>query len=54
MSQPSFKERTALLRDGALQLRAIAETVLAEVQHMEAAQTRFATKRQARTQKASR
>ena len=53
MSQPNFKERTENLRDAAQQLRSIADVVLAEVQHMEAAQTRFAQRRP-RTQKASR
>jgi len=43
-NQPSFAQRTALLKETALQLRSAAEIVLAEVQHMEAAQQRFAQK----------
>lgn len=54
-NQPGFGERTALLRKAALDLRSIAETVLAEVQHMEAAQARFAARNgNRRTQKAGR
>ena len=48
-NQPSFAQRTALLRETALQLRSAADIVLAEVQHMEAAQARFAQKAQAKT-----
>lgn len=54
MSQPTFPERTALLREAAQHLRAISETVLAEVQRMEAAQQRFSQKRSSRAQKAGR
>ena len=43
-NQPSFAQRTALLKETALQLRSAADIVLAEVQHMEAAQERFAQK----------
>jgi hypothetical protein len=47
-NQPSFAERTARLKETAHQLRSAADIVLAEVQHMEAAQARFAQKGQAR------
>jgi hypothetical protein len=40
-NQPSFAERTAKLKATAYALREAAETVLAEVQHMEAAAKRF-------------
>lgn len=53
MSQPTFPERTALLREAAHQMRAASETVLAEVQRMEAAQQRF-SQRRPRAQKAGR
>jgi hypothetical protein len=53
-TQPSFAERTALLRDTAHQLRNAADIVLAEVQHMEAAQARFAQKVQGRKDKSTR
>jgi hypothetical protein len=43
-NQPSFAERTARLKETALQLRTAADVVLQEVQHMEAAQARFAQK----------
>ena len=48
-NQPSFAERTKLLRETAFQLKNIADVVLAEVQHMEAAQERFAQKAKAKT-----
>lgn len=55
MEKISFKERLALLRETAEQLRHAAEVVLAEAQHMEAAQLRFAARGDARhTHKASR
>ena len=38
----SFTERTALMREMAQDLKAIAADVLAEAQRMEAAQSRFA------------
>jgi len=38
---PTFAERTVALRNVAEQLRAFAETVMLEVQRMEAAQSRF-------------
>jgi hypothetical protein len=47
-TQPSFAERTANLRETAYRLKECAETVLTEVQHMEAAQTRFAARREKR------
>ena len=40
-NQPNFAERTAKLKATAYALREAAETVLAEVQHMEAAAQRF-------------
>lgn len=40
----SFAERTALMRKTAFDLKAAAETVLAEVQRMEAAAERFAAR----------
>jgi hypothetical protein len=45
-NQPSFAQRTAHLKETAHQLRSAADVVLAEVQHMEAAQARFAQKAQ--------
>jgi hypothetical protein len=42
MDNPTFPQRTAALKDAAAQLKACAETVLAEAQRMEAAQKRFA------------
>jgi len=54
MDNISFKERLALLRETAAQLRTAAEVVLAEVQHMEAAQRRFVARDSARTRKADR
>ena len=50
MDNPTFAERTAALKQAALQLKACAETVLAEAQLIEAAAKRFAqlTKRPAR------
>jgi hypothetical protein len=47
-NQPSFAERTKLLRETAFQLKNIADVVLVEVQHMEAAQERFAQKAKAK------
>lgn len=41
MKNPTFAERTAALKETADQLKACAETVLAEAQRMEAAQKRF-------------
>ncbi len=38
---PTFTDRTTALRNVAEQLRAFAETVMLEVQRMEAAQSRF-------------
>jgi hypothetical protein len=43
-NNPTFAERTKLLKETAQQLKSAAETVLAEVQHMEAAQARFVQK----------
>ena len=40
-NQPNFAERTAKLKATAYALRDAAETVLAEVQHLEAAAKRF-------------
>ena len=59
---PSFADRIAelkktasMLRDSAEAVAHCAEVVLAEAQHMEAAQSRFAARRpMARTQRASR
>ena len=48
-NQPSFAQRTAQLKDIAFQLKNAADVVLAEVQHMEAAQERFAQKAKAKT-----
>lgn len=42
MATLTFAERTAALKGVAAQLKACAETVLAEAQRMEAAQNRFA------------
>jgi hypothetical protein len=53
-NQPSFAERTARLKETALQLRSAADNVLEEVQHMEAAQARFAQKTQQRNKKGAR
>ena len=47
-NQPSFVERTKRLKDIAFQLKNAADVVLAEVQHMEAAQERFALKAKAK------
>ena len=47
-NQPSFAQRTAQLKDIAFQLKNAADVVLAEVQHMEAAQERFAQKAKAK------
>lgn len=44
-NSPSFAERTETLRRTAFALKEAAETVLAEVQHMEAAQQRFAARK---------
>ena len=46
--QTSFAQRTKQLKDTAFQLKNAAEVVLAEVQHMEAAQERFAQKAKAK------
>ena len=40
-NQPNFGERVKLLRETAYTLRNAAEIVLSEVQHMEAAASRF-------------
>ena len=48
-NQPSFAERTKRLKEIAFQLKNAADVVLAEVQHMEAAQERFAQKDKAKT-----
>jgi hypothetical protein len=42
MDNPNFAERIAALKQVAKELQQCAETVLAEVQRMEAAQSRFA------------
>jgi hypothetical protein len=47
-NQPSFAQRTNQMRDTAFQLKSAADIVLAEVQHMEAAQERFAQKAKAK------
>ena len=47
-NQPSFAERTKRLKEIAFQLKNAADVVLAEVQHMEAAQERFAQKAKAK------
>ena len=49
-NQPSFAQRTAQLKETAFQLKSAADVVLAEVQHMEAAQARFAQKAKAKHQ----
>ena len=51
-NQPSFAERTKQLRETAHQLKSAADVVLAEVQHMEAAQARFAQKAKAKPARA--
>jgi len=43
-TKPSFHERLALMRETAEDLARAAEVVLAEAQHMEAAQKRFAAR----------
>ena len=48
-NQPSFAERTKQMRETAYQLKNAADVVLAEVQHMEAAQERYAQKAKAKT-----
>ena len=48
-NQPSFAQRTAQLKEIAFQLKSAADIVLAELQHMEAAQARFAQKATAKT-----
>ena len=53
-NQPSFVERTKRLKEIAFQLKNAAEFVLAEVQHMEAAQERFAQKAKAKADKKAR
>jgi hypothetical protein len=40
-NKPTFTERVTVLRETAYKLREAAETVLSEVQHMEAAAKRF-------------
>ncbi len=52
-TKATFAERAKLLKETAQRLRQAAEIVLAEVQHMEAAQTRFAQKVAARKDKKS-
>ncbi len=52
-NQPTFAQRSALLKETAHQLRSAADVVLAEVQHMEAAQARFAQKVETRRAKTS-
>jgi len=47
--QTSFAQRTKQLKDIAFQLKNAADVVLAEVQHMEAAQERFAQKAKGKT-----
>jgi hypothetical protein len=49
----SFAERTALMRQTAFELKTAAETVLAEVQRMEAAAERFAARGKTRGTRAS-
>ena len=44
----SFAQRTKQLKDIAFQLKNAADVVLSEVQHMEAAQERFAQKAKAK------
>ena len=53
-NQPSFPERTKRLKEIAFQLKNAADVVLAEVQHMEAAQERFAQKAKAKADKKAR
>ena len=57
MDNPTFAERTAAMKEAAQQLKACAETVLAEAERMEAAQKRFAqrvgTRGSARQRKAA-
>ena len=50
-NEPSFAERTKRLKETAQQLKNAADIVLGEVQHMEAAQTRFAERTKARADK---
>ena len=47
--QTSFPQRTKQLKETAFQLKNAADVVLAKVQHMEAAQERFAQKAKAKT-----
>lgn len=54
MTQPSFEERAQQMRETAESLRAAADVVLAEAQHMDAARARFNERRPARTKKAGR
>ena len=53
-NQPSFAQRTQQLKEIAFQLKNAADVVLAEVQHMEAAQERFAQKAKAKADKKAR
>ena len=50
-NKPNFGERVQVLRDTAYKLRAAAEIVLAEVQHMEAAAKRFQERGEKRGQR---
>ena len=54
MEHSDFQERTKRLKDTAYKLRDAADVVLAEVQHMEAAQERFAERMKNRTDKKAR
>ena len=45
MTNPTFEERTAQMREKAMELKAIAEFVLSEAQHMEASQARYAARK---------
>lgn len=51
--QPTFSDRRLRIVEAAKQLEGIAELLLAEAEHMAAAEKRFAERRQSRT-KASR
>ena len=49
MDKPTFAERTAAMTEAAEQLKTCADTVLAEAQRMEAAQSRFQRRLHQRT-----
>ena len=51
MEHSHFQERTKRLKDATYQMRNAADVVLAEVQHMEAAQERYAQRMKNRADK---